>query len=363
MQFRTNAQRAALIVAAVVIALGVLMWNGFYLRIGVWDDVHRSGKMRVECNSVFRDVVSERTAFGLCLCSVTVVSVDRCSDGAHLMQVLGEVGSLTEFTVANSSLTDESLKGLARSAREITILNLPGNQISDVGVIPLLRHGDSIRFLNLDSTAVSDAVGPEIMSLPRLEHLSIRGTTIGGSAFNTGKWVGAPYHMDMSNSGIEKSPMTAFPNNTIELKLDGNGSIGGTLESVGKLHNLQLLSIGGNDCTTDNGVWARNLKRLGVVVLSGSAVSDKLLHEICSLGSVFYLDISGAQISDGGWDAVCNCESLLSIVCRGTDMRRVALSQLAWKSRVRRVDLTNALISEEQVEALRLACGDGVVVR
>ena len=254
-------------------------------------------------------------------CPQWALPVDSVELTAHASGDLRPLRSLREAKTVNLRevlLTDAQLQHLSGYFR-LESLSIYSSQVTDDGLIPLLRHktlkyleltgtsvgnrgvkhlaGHPLQILNLSSTRVTDDCMDTVGSFKQLHTLLLDGTSVSDTGMARLK--GLPLrHLSLQGTGVSDAGIAALGPmpDMIWLHLDRTGVGDQTLGAVGTWPNLSTLTLS-HTRITNAGLPMLTSGALRSLDFSGTAVSDAGLEELPPKPELGYLELSGTRVT------------------------------------------------------------------
>lgn len=237
---------------------------------------------------------------------VTFAKFDTVADEGAIAAKRAEVGDAEMEALAEL----ESLRWLA----------LNGTAVSDIGLSRIAEQG-RLKRLWIGQTEISDAAIPALLACQMLEHLSIEGTQISDQGLQLlsqlpNLTVVAAGGAQQTALGMSKLVKAA---SLEEVYLDVPSVDDRVAESLANQVNLRVLSLRRSRLSADGCEHLGKLRNLEVLRLDGSTVDDSALIAIGGrLHKLRELTLGGCNITDQGLAALKSCRELETLVVDGT---------------------------------------------
>lgn len=210
---------------------------------------------------------------------------------------LGPLQHLTEtdsLVLEGCPVSNQELTHL-ESLRSLQSLDLGWTQIDDTGMC-YLKHLYSLKRLNLQHTAVTDAGLRHLSKLHELEHLSLNDTSVSDAGLRHLSELNRLKELDLGYTEVSGTGLGVVPSSLTRLRLRYCPAEDSCLQTLGRLSNLERLSLRGTRVTNDI-CEKLTIPTLMFVDLSWTFVTNEGKEELRS--QVPRVDVAiGTRVSD-----------------------------------------------------------------
>jgi hypothetical protein len=219
--------------------------------------------------------------------------------------MLAKMPSLSVLSLTGTKATGQAIKSLAAS-KSLESLDISGaSGLTDDDLKPLSGHA-RLRVLNLSEIPLTDAIADVIVSLPKLEELSLVGTKITGATIQ---------RLADENPNIKS------------LSIGSDQITDDVIPLIAMFSNLEFLQIKQSAITGESLAALSHLPKLKMVRLTNCAnVTNDGILQLANVPALYHLDVSGTQFTAVGLNQK-GFASLNMLEANGTGVTDDAISQ------------------------------------
>jgi len=224
---------------------------------------------------------------------VSWTTADEQNIGDDAMPYVAQIRSLRTLRL-NGPITD---RGIARLAplKSLEWLMVIGTDVSDK-CMPTIAGFQQLRRLHLANTDITDSGISRLSTLTQLEELNAEGTKVTDEGLATIAMLTNLTELHLQQTAITDAGLKhlARLSKLERLYLSNTAVSDEGLRHLSAMPKLIQLNLDGTKVT---GVGAKHLKRIFYIDLSGCQISDEAASEIANLKGLQYLGMRDAQIS------------------------------------------------------------------
>lgn len=254
--------------------------------------------------------------------------------------------------IDNRKLTSGGLQQL-EGLTKLTHLSLDRSSAGDGGLIHL-RNLETLEFLHLGHTQVSDLEMQHLAGLTKLTDLTFSGQKCSDAGLEHLK---ALTHLTNLHIDHPKASGTGFVHlkgmtKLTSLAFAGKSVSDAGLEHIGKVTSLEVLWLSSSPVGDAGVKYLASLKNLRTLHISGSNVGDTGMESLKELTNLTELGLASTRVSDAGLEHLKGLPKLQSIILDGNQITDAGIAHLEGMPKLNRLNLRKTQVTAQGVAEL-----------